>query len=95
MLPKRPFSVSHLSIGPILQGRLVFSGFVLTGIRNSTIEGTQLKKIPSILPARSQRDQLPVDYTEGRQIPLTMIAELSFVRTHLNTICPVLIIPLI
>jgi signal transduction histidine kinase len=56
------------------------------------VEGDSLKKIASILP--DQPKEISYRYiTLAAHDSATIIAELSFVRTHLNTVRPVLISP--
>lgn len=56
------------------------------------LEGNSLKKIPSILP--DQPKEISYRYiTLPAHDSVTIVAELSFVRTHLNSVRPVLISP--
>ena len=56
------------------------------------LDGKQLKKIPSILPSEPKEISYRL-ITLPAGDSVTIVAELSFVRTHLNSIRPVLISP--
>ena len=75
-----------------IQSTWFFPGLYYWNSQLYELEGTQLKKIPSVLPVKEKE----ISYRLISLAPhdsATIVAELTFVRTHLNSIRPVLISP--